>query len=453
MTAGNVKTGDRRAKGQGTGRTVVFVVLGALLCMVLPAWADVAPGEKIDQSNWQKVEGLVPDPVLDYVKKGEFILNIGKLTYDPQWEPEFLEASKANAGKYDIDADGGIVDPKTGERPLRIVGFPFSNIDQNDPKAGSKLLWNRWAAIFKASQNHFPYSVEWVGGRGFERSIKGDSDEIFYVSRPNELPNPEKTEFREISSVTSPASVEGFLQLTWRYLDNRPDSVWSYVPAMRRTRQLSSVNRSDPFLGSDFTSDDTFVWFGKNQSMEWKLVGQQDLLVPTTLPGPVPMVAGPESGSGTTWIVSKDYEGMKFGFDTPGWTGAQWAPTNVIWVKRPVWVIEAFPKDPYYSYGRQVLYLDRENAQLFFKVVYNRAGEYWKLTLTDFAQGWSPDGKHRFVVTAVQMAIDDKTHHAGIGTGTGTRPHGDSQGNLSEYNTARLKPEMFSVDVLLRRGK
>jgi hypothetical protein len=187
--------------------------------------------------------------------------------------------------------------------------------------------------------------------------------------------------------------------------------------------------------------------------MEWKLIGKQDVYVATSIPGPVPMFAGPESPSGTTWIVHPDYEGLKFGYEKPGWTGAPWAPTNVIWVKRPVWLIEAFPKDPYYSYGRQVLYLDRENNQLVYKVVYNRAGEYWKLAWADFAQGWSPDGKHRYVVTAAQMAIEDRTHHAGICPGTGTRNQGQDYGNASEYNTYRLRPEHFSVDVLLRRGK
>jgi hypothetical protein len=452
MTAGKVRRGDPLALRLGTWQTALCAALVAVAFIILPASADVAPGDKIDKSNWQKIEGLVPAPVLDYVKKGEYILDIGELNYDPTWEPKFQEASKANAGKYDIDADGGVIDPKTGERPVHIYGFPFPNVDESDPKAGVKLMWNRWAAIYKAAQNRFPYSVEWVGEGGFERLIKGDSDELFYIGRPNELPNVEKTELREISSVVSPASVEGFLQLTWRYLDNRPDSVWSYVPAIRRTRALSSVNRSDPFLGSDFTSDDTFVWFGKNHSMEWKLVGKQDIYVIATTPDPVPMVAGPESPSGTTWKMNPIYKGMKFGHQTPGWTGAQWAPTNVKWVKRPVWVIEAFPKDPYYSYGRQVLYLDRENAQLFFKVVYNRAGEYWKLITCDFAQARSPDGNHRFVLTAVQMAIEDRTHHSGIGTGCGTQIHNDKH-NACEYNTYRHKPRNFAVDVLLRRGK
>ncbi|MBI4516854.1 MAG: DUF1329 domain-containing protein [Deltaproteobacteria bacterium] len=195
------------------------------------------------------------------------------------------------------------------------------------------------------------------------------------------------------------------------------------------------------------TSDDAYVWYGKNQSMSWKLVGQQDILVQTALPDPVPLVAGPEGDGGTSWILRKDFLGAKFGYETPGWTGAPWAMTNMIWVKRPVWVVEAFPKDPYYNYGRQVIYADRENGLFYYKVNYNRAGEYWKLSLADSSLAWSPDGKHRYYNTCVQMDIDDRSDHAGVGTGTGT------QGNISEYNTSRLRPDMLAVDSLLKWGK
>jgi hypothetical protein len=424
--------------------SVLIAVLGWLAA---PVRADVAPGDTIDKTNWQKAEGLLPDPVLTYVKKGDFVLHIGKFNYDPTWEPEFQKASQANAGKYDIDEEGNVVDPKTGKRPDYIYGFPFPNIDPKDPKAANKIVWNRSFAVFKGGQNWFPYEVLWVGRGGLERRIAGTSIDYYLDGRPNKLPNPDATELKELSSVNSPASVEGFLQLTWRYMDNRPDSVWSYVPAIRRTRQLSSVNRSDPFLGSDFTSDDTFVWYGKNQSMTWKLIGQQDVLVESVQPDPAPLLPGPAGDSGTSWIISKDFKGAVYGYETPNWKGAPWAMTNMVWVKRPAWVIEAFPKDPYYSYGRQVLYADRENNLLLYKVVYNRAGEYWKLAFRDLTPGWSPDGAHRYELTACQMVIDDKTDHSGIGTGTGTH------GNASEYNTSRVHPQNFDVDQLLRLGK
>jgi hypothetical protein len=434
-------------KGLSICGTVLCAVVGGVALLVAPVRADVAPGDVIDKTNWQKADGLLPDPVLNYVKKGDFVLHIAKLNYDPVWEPAFQQASQANAGKYDIDEDGNVVDPKTGKRPEYIYGLPFPDIDPKDPKAAAKIMWNRSFAIFKDGQTWFPYEVLWVGRGGLERLIAGTSIDYYFDGRANKLSNPDATELKELSSVTSPASVEGFLQLTWRYMDNRPDSVWSYVPAMRRTRQLSSVNRSDPFLGSDFTSDDTYCWYGKNQSMTWKLVGQQDVLVQSAQADPEPLLPGPPGDGGTSWVTSKDMKGAVFGYETPGWKGAPWAMTNVIWVKRPAWVIEAFPKDPYYSYGRQVIYADRENSLLLYKVVYNRAGEYWKLVYNDMTPAWSPDGAHRYPSDIVNMAIDDRTDHSGIGTGSATHGH------VYEYNTSRVHPQNFAVDQLLKWGK
>ena len=74
--------------------------------------------------------------------------------------------------------------------------------------------------------------------------------------------------------------MNGIISLSWRYrgADQR-DSIWSYVPALRRVRQVSPANRSDGFLGSDLTQDDGAYFDGKVQDFTWKLVGEQDLLV------------------------------------------------------------------------------------------------------------------------------------------------------------------------------
>ena len=58
---------------------VFAVTLSCLMSMTSTVTADVVPGDVIDSSNWQKAEGLLPVPVLDWVKRGEFILNIGEL--------------------------------------------------------------------------------------------------------------------------------------------------------------------------------------------------------------------------------------------------------------------------------------------------------------------------------------------------------------------------------------
>jgi hypothetical protein len=51
-----------------------LIGLWMLLCLgfTIPASADVVPGDVITKDNWEKVQGLVPDPVLNWIKKGDY---------------------------------------------------------------------------------------------------------------------------------------------------------------------------------------------------------------------------------------------------------------------------------------------------------------------------------------------------------------------------------------------
>ena len=146
-------------------RRFVVLLVPLLLCSPLRSrlLADVEPGDRIDRTNWQKVEALLPLPVLNWVRRGDYELSIGKLDYEIAWEPEYVAASEANRGKFSLDAEGGIVDPQTGRRPDYIYGFPFPHVDPADPRAGEKILWNKWHALFKGTQNNFPFKIFWVG--------------------------------------------------------------------------------------------------------------------------------------------------------------------------------------------------------------------------------------------------------------------------------------------------
>ena len=64
---------------------MLAVTLISCWALTLPgttASADVVPGDVIDKSNWQKIEGLVPEPVLNWIKQGDSI-KIGELDYNP----------------------------------------------------------------------------------------------------------------------------------------------------------------------------------------------------------------------------------------------------------------------------------------------------------------------------------------------------------------------------------
>ncbi len=61
---------------------------------------------------------------------------------------------------------------------------------------------------------------------------------------------------KKIMFFQSPADVRGTSFMNWSYADARDDDQWIYLPALKRTKRISSDGKSDYFMGSDFTYDD-----------------------------------------------------------------------------------------------------------------------------------------------------------------------------------------------------
>ena len=52
-----------------------------------------------------------------------------------------------------------------------------------------------------------------------------------------------------------PADVAGTAMLTYAHILD-PDEQWMYLPALKRVKRISSVNKSGPFMGSEFAFED-----------------------------------------------------------------------------------------------------------------------------------------------------------------------------------------------------
>lgn len=427
-------------------RAQILASLLAVPFLTSAVYSQTQPGTTIDKANWQQVEDLLPASVLNWVRKGDLTLVLGNMQDDVAWEPAFAQASEANGSHYDVDAEGGLVERESGRRPPHTYGFPFPHVDPHDPNAGVKIMWNTSPTTYKFGRLSAPFALNWIGRNGFERAVGGQVQSMVFDFQPQPLANPEQTETRDLFEALSPASVEGIATLTWRYMDNRPDTVWGYTPALRRVRQLTAANRSDGFLGSDLTQDDGFLWLGKHQSFRWKLVGSQNVLVSTASTSYVRLVLGRRGADGQEWKSPPEFPGAHFGLETPGWTGAPWLPTNMVWVRRPVWLVEGIPKDPYYSYGRQVFYIDQSTFKIYYKIVYTPAGEYWKTIFNDLGIGVTDDGHERQVIAAMIVAVDDRADHA-------TYTKGNAPDFIIEYHSARVLPELLTVNGLLRQAK
>lgn len=393
---------------------VALVILLSALSNKAVCSADVTPGDVIDKTNWQKAEGLLPDPVLNWVKKGDFVLEIGELAYDEDEYFGFLvkESLTANVGMYDVNEKDIIVDAKTGKQPEFVSGIPFPEADLQDPKAGQKLMYNKHYTQFNIGNVFCVFQAKWVGTSGFEREIGAR-----YVNAPMDgypgvrsLANPDGIERYTLISVDRPYDIAGFNLLLWRYRDERQDLNLSYIPAIRRVRRMSPANRSDAFVGSDFCIDDPNGYDGKICMFDWKVLRKQEALVPYKSRKPEMLTETKRN----EWQTTADTTPSVYGYEKEGWQGVPWAPMSLFWVKKTVYVIEAVSKDRYYNYGKQEFWYDPDVRFPKFKVIYDRAGAYWKTMIIGFSAYGSADGRMKFMLVDIQDIFDDRTQHASL---------------------------------------
>lgn len=62
---------------------------------------------------------------------------------------------------------------------------------------------------------------------------------------------------KKIMFFTAPADVRNTSFMNWSYTkSDKEDNQWIYLPALKKTKRISSEGKSDYFMGSDFTYDD-----------------------------------------------------------------------------------------------------------------------------------------------------------------------------------------------------
>ena len=247
---------------------------------------EVAPGLRVgdvlDQSNWQLAKDLLPPDIIRHYEKGEYRNPI--VDYPANyggWEKAWLEATEKNATTLDVDDKGTIIDKRTGKQPAYYYGFPFPKVDPADPKAAVKIAWNHFLGYWAGGNSYNLTLVAMLNPQRAEREIVADGWFNFFdgQSERYRAENPLNLQSQFLGAVVAPADLQGTASLTWRYRDaEKRDSVWAFVPALRRVRAVSPANRSDGYLGSDISGDDGFGFDGKPQDFEWTLKERRPLL-------------------------------------------------------------------------------------------------------------------------------------------------------------------------------
>ena len=429
-------------------------------------------GAILGPSNWQVAKGLLPDEILEFYKKGEYKNPIIKLENRKgvMVDPRLVELSAKNDGKFDIDENGTVVDVQTKKRPPVIIGWPFPKINAKDPKAGAKALWNLIYTINWAGSFHTYSPVNWISrDAGVTRKMALDVHFKYYDGQPPEFQkqlaeNPLNILSRTMAVAREPADLNGIVSLTWRFREgDKNDQAWTYVPALRRVRPINPANRSDGFLGSDISQDDGPYWDAKPEDFKLKLVGEGYVLGSYDADGldhpSFPTKLTPDMEVST--LIPESETGWRFHYpaipmiaaQTDEWKSKKeggmvaWAPVPVALALRPVWIVEAVPKNPYYLYGKQIMYIDKENFRGYWKNKYD-----WKGTA--LANWMLPESKiHK---------VDGDPGYMRVGGGGGVAVMNNFKQDRATVNGLpvadtewyiQMDDKIFETDRIVRYGK
>jgi hypothetical protein len=400
-------------------RSLALAAATAVAALAAPppslAESDGAPWV-LDANNWQEGKDLLPEPVLKRLEKGEYwfkVVPTDPAKFRSNFAKKFWDASESNAGKFDLDPETcGLRDKSTQKIPDFVVGLPFPKVDPKEPDAACKIAHNFSFVSAMGGGGGATFSLNGVDGNGEFRRIKAFIHLLAFQGRLDGKmdKNPENLAGTGLSGALEPQDVEGVSQLTKRFWDwESQDALWAYVPSTRRARRVNAATRSDPVAGLDIFGDDLNCYAGKVEYYKWKLVGEGKILAPVISTSTIPV--GKQLGP-TRWDVPIPY--LKAGYEAPGSRGAPWwIQENLVFVPRPAWIVEGQSTDPYYNFGKVIMYFDKEMYRIYFKLVHNRAGEYFYAAMCGY-QFVKLSEDYGLAAQNMVLGVNDKINRAAL---------------------------------------
>ena len=386
----------------------VFLSFAAFAIFSAPgARADVEPGDTITAANWEKVKGLVPDEVIPFAVEGFEDLEMHIVpTGDYKPPQKYIEATVRYACQAQVD-ERGILRNYTAGQP-----FPYSDwateatnhscdLKEDDPQFALKLAWNvnyRWQGGSGLNLPHWGFS--WMRNRGKEvwRIGQGEYRRTYFNHRADLLPDTSQlsegsnVEWAEFFDVKTPFDLRGTMFLLYRYIDEKEDDTWAYIPALRRVRRVAATQKSDSLLGTDFSLEDFYMFAGYVWNQQWEYQGTSTMLAPygggegnfgrkcwnNIIPGEETRLQG------QTRLGSEDE-----------WHHCEFGPYRALsfigehWQKREVIQLDDVPKQKGHPYSRKKLWYDKQTFMPVFSFMYDRAGQPYKIITGTWR--WSED--------------------------------------------------------------
>jgi hypothetical protein len=369
----------------------------------------IAPGMKIDTTNYQIAAPVLPPDILKCLQAGDFTITAQDTT-DMPLRNEYIQATLAHSAQVELG---------DGELKNYVAGLPFPLIDPQDPRAGEKAAWNHRYRDRGDTVQYWPSNELRNSNGGVERADRFYIAFVYGMHRPEAERNLPQWEDSGVYSkmymrALAPSDTEGTQTLTYTYNnDTLSDALWLYDVKTRRTRKLVD-NPYQAGGGGELLMEDRGGFAGYIHSYDWQYLGEQVLLVP-----------GPIQANESTW----------------GGRG-NWYPMDP-WELRRVVVIEARPKGSHPMYSRRVLYIDLQTWVTFYALAYDLTGSHQRTFLMAYLHPkFNPWNNSVWIPQiATQASIDYQRRRASI-----FQTHKVLSNQL-------LNPHRFSIVGLMLNGK
>src|SRR5262245_39672372 len=269
-------------------RAAAIAAMLIVACACGGAASGDEPAVRIDKNNVESYKAVLPQPVYDRVRAGDYVLPLVPVDaqrFRANYTDRFWKASAANQGKYGIDPEtGGLTESATGKIPQRFFGLPFPEVKASDPQAGAKIVHNYRARRMQMDGDFHTFELNDVTQTGeVLRTVKILLSQRYYIGTTAPPPDavPDNTESRQLGAALAPKDLEGVGVLTWRFNDwTTWDQVWAYLPTIRRVRRVRSSIRGDRVPGFEVQGDDADCYDNKTSYFTWKLVGESEVIGP-----------------------------------------------------------------------------------------------------------------------------------------------------------------------------
>ncbi len=332
--------------------------------------ATIAPAT-ITPRNWRQYRQFMPMGMQElfagrhfWKMPGEAELKVGPTVIDP------LPAAYGGAARDDAVR---VIHLPNGHNDIAnyAAGEPFP--DPQEPDKGYKLLVDLWFAyaphlIAGTSNNPFRTCVEDHFGNISCALLRYVYRQAAYNTDPGvarEEPLAGDVWFTEWTAVEAPEQSRYTAQLTQFFKDNqRPQELYVYIPAFRRSIRLGVPARCTQVVGTDYLQDDArnIGFNGGIALFNARFLGHRKILA---LTGRYAAMAGD---------FPRHYY-MPLGWPKPSWGAWQLRDVDVIDVRRVA------SERAGYCYGSRIIYEDSYTHYALWEDVYDANLRLWKIAL------------------------------------------------------------------------